>query len=1182
MRLKRLEIQGFKSFGQPVVLEFGPGITAIVGPNGSGKSNISDALRWVLGEQSIRSLRGSKLEDIIFAGSDGKRPLGMAEVRLTLDNSDGFLPIDYAEVTVARRVYRSGDSEFFINKRSCRLKDIQDLFTDTGLGRESYAVVGQGQIDQVLSVRSEDRRILLEETAGIVKYRQRKEEALRKLEDTSVDLLRVTDLLHELESQLGPLEEQAKQARLYLSLAAQLQEAELDYFHLTWQALAARLTKIEEDYKRVQMEYEQGRLELANLEDQAAELEAQEELVHNEVERKQQELSDLLDAYKQTAHSIELHQERVKNQESRKQQLAAIIDAKRAELHVLAEEVDKLRQEIEQLEERLRIQQQAVLSAEQAVSSLQERQKQARSHVDRLKDEFFDFMRELADKRNFQRSFAERRSNLEEQIARAEQERAVLEERRSSLASELRALDHRAEELRGRLQQQVEQESALQRQLSAARTALSTQEQRRRELEAAQARITARLRTLQELEEGYEGYTAGVRRILQDAQMSKRVLGTVADVIQVPEGLETAFEVALGSGLQNLITADEQDAKALIAWLQQVQGGRVTILPLDSVRGGEFSSQARALLNQPGVLGPALDLLSFAEEFRPALATLLGRVVVTEDLDTALRLKKTLKQFSRIVTKDGSVVFPTGAITGGSLNTRTSGLLARKGELSRLEREAEALIAEVESCERERRAILEQIAQCEQAATRLQEEILETKLSIQGVDQAREQTAKERERLGPSLQEMSARLAHLHQTLTGLGAECELAAAEVSELELEEQMLREHIQKEEAGLAERAAAVERLAQEHTEQQVQLAELKGVLDNKRTGLGNVEQRKKEAATALEQAQLELEQITGEQQRNEEYIRRAAAENEQRKLEEQELRTALEQQKLERQAVQKERAELGAQLMQLEKEQLRRERTLYRLEVELGQMESQQDQVREALAERDLTLASILNREVREKEAVLKRSIEDLRRQIRELGLVNPTAHEEYERVLERCSFLQDQLADLNKARAGLMDVISEMDKLCRTRLKEVFEQVRSEFQKLFSWLFQGGSADLVLTDPESILTTGIDVLARPPGKKLQNLLLLSGGERALTAIALLFAIRRVKPTPFWVLDEIDATLDEANLERFCLLMREFTKDTQFLVVTHRQRTMEHAHTLYGVTMGEEGVSQIISVALRQEE
>ena len=787
-------------------------------------------------------------------------------------------------------------------------------------------------------------------------------------------------------------------------------------------------------------------------------------------------------------------------------------------------------------------------------------------------------MRELADQRNFQRSFSERRSSLEEQLSRSAQELAFLQERLIEIDTQLQDVEKRSMELQELSASQEEQERSLQGELSGARAALAELEQRRRRLESAQAGVISRLKTLKELEEGYEGYGQGVRRILQDGRMSKLVLGTVADVIQVPQGLETAFEVALGAGLQNLITVGEEEAKALIAWLQKVQGGRVTILPLDSVRGAEFSPQVKSFFQAPGVLGSALDLLSFSEEYRPALASLLGRVVITEDLETALQLKKRVRQFSRIVTRDGSVVFPTGAITGGSINTRTSGLLTRKGEFARLEKEADDLAGELE--EQRSGAVYWLRSAKGNSAVKLQQEQVQTKLALQGAAQDRAQVLRERERLEAGCQDLSVRIEELQVLQVNLGSECELAAAQVGELEAEEQRRREQIQAQEAALVHLAGSVESLAHQHTQEQVRLAELKGVLENRRMHAANLEQRISEAQGTAGQAQGDLDQIAADRLQNEQYIKDAGEANAKRRQQQKELQAALDFRKQERHRVQQERAQLGQELIQVQKDQLRRERALYRLETELSQLQSGQEQIREALTERGLSLASIVNREVQKKEAALKRSIEDLRSQIRDLGLVNPTAAEEYERVVERCSFLQDQLADLNEARASLMDVINEMDKLCRTRLREVFDQVRQEFQTLFTWLFQGGSADLVLTDPESILTTGIDVLARPPGKKLQNLLLLSGGERALTAIALLFAIRRVKPVPFWVLDEIDATLDESNLERFSALMQEFSQDTQFLVITHRTRTMENADTLYGVTMGDQGVSQIISVALNR--
>ncbi len=1179
MRLKRLEIQGFKSFARPVCLDFGPGITAIVGPNGSGKSNISDALRWVMGEQSARSLRGYKMEDIIFAGSEGKKPLGRAEVQLTFDNSAGFLPLDYAEVTITRRVYRSGESEFLINKQSCRLRDIHDLFTDTGMGREGYSIIGQGQIDAVLSVRSEDRRVLLEETAGIVKYRQRKEQALRKLDDTGVDLLRVTDILHELERQLGPLEEQAQQARLYLDLADRLQNAELDYHSLNWQALDEKWARVEQSLKSIQDEYGACNEQLAQVAEDQARVVTATTTLEADIESHQQALVDLTEAYNQGIHQIELHQERLKNQETRREQLTGLIRAKEEELTLLQAEDGGLEQEVQALLQQIKSQEKAILAEQKSLEGFYQSQRRVQDGVNKLKDDFFDFMRELAEKRNFQRSFADREQNLRAQIVTSGKELDLLLTRQKENEESVRALQAQQDELQESLKQHAVAEANGHEDLEERKTTLAQSQQAERLKEGELAQVRSRLKTLQELEEGYEGYAFGVRRIMQHEEMSKLVLGTVADVVNVPSGLETAFEVALGSSLQNLITAGEEDGKKLIAWLKKVQGGRVTILPLDSVRGLEFSAREKEILhNQLGVLGTALDLLSFAEQYRPALASLLGRIVITEDLDTALTLKRQLRQFSRIVTRDGSVVFPSGAMTGGSLGNRTSGLLTRKGELTHLEEKGCILQGELLVLEEQQAGLKKSILHAEGTLLRLQEEGVEKRLEAQSIQQAQDQARREGAALEHSQKELEAKNEDLQEILKNLASQGEVAATGVVQLEGEEQVRREQIREHEARLAELASVIEEKASVQTQEQVQLAELKGVLENQRILLANLVQKRESALQAKGEAELELQTMASARLQNEQSIMEITATNEERRVAKAQLQKVLTEEKQKRQDCREEQSRLGAELMQIEKEQLQRERALYKAEVEQEQLRRERENIVTTLTEQELTVESLLAREVLVKESTLRRNIGELRNQIKELGLVNPAATQEYERVMERCSFLKTQLEDLNEARESLQDVISEMDKLCRTKLWDVFKKVQTEFGKIFSQLFLGGRAELVLTDPESILTTGIDIMARPPGKKLQNLLVLSGGERALTAIALLFAIRKVQPTPFWVLDEIDAALDESNLGRFVELMENFSKHTQFLVVTHRQQTMEAADTLYGVTMGEEGCSQIISVAL----
>ncbi len=1178
MRLKRLEIQGFKSFARPVCLDFGPGITAIVGPNGSGKSNISDALRWVMGEQSAKSLRGQKMEDVIFAGSEGKKPLGMAEVQLTLDNTAGFFPLDYSEVTVARRVYRSGESEFYINKQDCRLRDIHDLFTDTGLGREGYSIIGQGQIDAVLSARSEDRRVLLEETAGIVKYRQRKEQALRKLDDTSVDLLRVTDILYELQSQLGPLSEQAEQARLYLDLAERLQIAELDHQSLAWQALDTKWVRSETTLNGLKQEYETYSDELVAVAREQERLADDINSLEGEIESHQEQLSLLTEAYNQGIHRIELYEERIKNQAARSEQLTGLIRAREEELRLLKDEDGGLGDEVQELLAQIRVQESEITTFQSELQDLHQDQRETQEKVNEMKDHFFDFMRELAERRNFQRGFAERKHNLQAQIGANQKELQELEEKQMTKELSIRGFKERQSELAEQLGTAEALAAETLKIVEETKAALAKKQQELRGKEGELAQVKSRLKTLQELEEGYEGYALGVRRIMQHGDMSQLVLGTVADVVTVPVGLETAYEVALGASLQNLLTTGEEDAKRIIAWLKKVQGGRVTILPLDSVRGAEFSHAQKRLLTQGGVLGSALDLLTFAEQYRPALASLLGRVVITEDLDTALALKRRLAQFSRIVTRDGSVVFPSGAMTGGSINSRTSGLLARKGQLVQLEGKVTALGEQLQVLSDEETALAHAIARSEEDQVRLQREGVETRLEAQRVEQALSQARLEGEIMGRTRQELEDKNATSTALLENLAAEGEAAAAGVVQLEQEETLRREQIRRQETALTELTAVLDQRSLHQTQKQVQLAELKGTLENQRILLANLEQKQQSAHKAREEACVELDSLASSRVENEQVILETKEANEENAQARGELQGVLQQEKQARQDLQKEHTRLGAELIQVEKEQLGRERALYKCEVEQEQLERERTQILSVLAERDLSLEAILEREVTVKEGTLKRNIAELRSQIKDLGLVNPGATEEHERVLQRCTFLQAQLEDLNEARERLQEVISEMDKLCRTKLRDVFRQVQVEFGKIFNQLFLGGQAELVLTDPESILTTGIDIMARPPGKKLQNLLVLSGGERALTAIALLFAIRRVQPTPFWVLDEIDAALDESNLGRFVELMEEFAKDTQFLVVTHRPQTMEAAHTLYGVTMGDDGFSQIISVAL----
>ncbi len=1180
MRLKRLELQGFKSFANSVSLEFGSGVTAIVGPNGSGKSNIADAMRWVLGEQSAKSLRGQRMEDIIFAGSDGRKPLGMAQVHLTLDNRSGHLPLDYSEITVSRRLYRSGESEFLINKQNCRLKDIHELFTDTGLGREGCAIIGQGQVDTVLSARSEDRRVLLEETAGIVKYRRRKEEALKKLEDTNVDVLRVTDIYGELLAQLGPLQKEAEKARLYLNLTADLRRVELDCHSLAWRALQAKKEKNEAGCRQAKKDYEAAQAHCLSLEASSAELELRISSLEEKKEEKLGEKARLRDDFNEGLHKIQLYQERQKNNEARSTQLLRLSEEKSLELAKLGKEADSWEQKLAEIEQEIAAKEKEVLKNEALTKELALNLEKTKKRVNQLKDDFFEFMRRLTERRNFQRTFQEREKAYLAQLRAAEENCAELALALKQLESERAALKNEKLAAVDTLKEILQQQKNLAEEISARTAALAEINREKNKLEARFAQLDSRLKTLKELEAGYEGYGQGVRRLMQNRQLAPLILGTVAEIITVPEGLETAFEVALGGALQNVITETEEDAKKLIDWLKSAQAGRVTFLPLANMRQRHFSKANRALLNMPGVLGTGEELLQFQEKFRPAINSLLGLTVITADLDAALALKNRLRGFSRLVARDGSVVFPTGAMTGGSLANR-AGLLRRKTEIDKLAAEAADLKQEILQSEKKSSALKKQTALNNECQAELQEKLLAQKLKEQRLSERENQLKEEIARGKKALLAQKEKIEDLEAAFESLGAEQKQAAAVVLELEGEEIQHRGEIQTMEESLAELEDGLLTARDKLSAHRVELAELNGRRENLAAQKKNTAFRKAEVERFMQEAALETTELAENRQfycRAIADIEKTNAENETARAELREKLTALQsnlaQAKEEQKAA---RQNLSA----ANKNQTSKERALYKLEIESEQLAKEEAAFLETLADEKLTLREVTEREVTEKKAALKKQREQLRRKINNLGLVNPRAAHEYDRVKERCEFLEAQLSDLKKARQDLEDVINEMDKLCRTKLLKAFEQVRQEFQRLFARLFQGGRADLVLTDPAAVLTAGIDVLAQPPGKKLQNLLLLSGGERALTAIALLFAIRKVNPTPFCVLDEIDATLDESNLGRFAQLMKEFASDTQFLVITHRQATMEVAHTLYGVTMNEEATSQIVSVALAEE-
>lgn len=1181
MRLKRLEMVGFKSFANRVCLEFGSGITAIVGPNGSGKSNISDAVRWVLGEQSARQLRGSKMEDVIFSGSDGKKPLGMAEVQLTLDNSEGYLPIEFAEVTVTRRVYRSGESQFLINGRQCRLKDIHDLFTDTGLGREGYAIIGQGQIDAVLSVRSQDRRVLLEETAGIIKYRQRKEEALQKIEQTNQDLVRVTDILNELDKRLDPLQKEAEKARRYHELAHELLVVEQDFYALQLQEIDAERTSLDVEYRDVTETTEKITAELTDLEQKAAEVGQLLLQIETDLEKGQARQIELAERRNSLDSEIALKNERRENNTRRLAALAELRNNRRSQQDAFHSKRLEVKAELEAALSRCRSIEEHISAEERQVAELQKKREELRISLETAKDEFFEFMRSLTELRNFQRNFVKEEETLAKQIearqqAASESADRLLDVERAAFETEKQRRTHELQ-----MAEMQNQAAELKKKKAALLQDVTRVEEAIRSAQGQATKLQARLNTLRELDADYEGYAASVKRLMQSEAQRKLILGTVADVIQVPPGLELAFEVALGSALQNIITPDESAAQALIEWLKRTNSGRATFLPLDAMRPSEFPPALRRHLEQPGVLGTGAELAQYDPKYEAVISSLLGRTVITEDLDSALSLRRNLKQFSRIVTRDGSVVFPSGAMTGGSQTTRTSGLLSRKSEIAQLETELHSMSQHRERLQAQLDELQSDLDGIDQSISALAQSEIQARLELQRLDQTLDQLKKDMTREQENQARLQEDIAHLQEVWQALLTQQETAAAQLSKEEEAEAAHRAAIQQLEQDLQKIEADVNAMQNQVGASRVKLAEEKGCVENLRIQLTNVDSQLEEVETVLADAEAEEAELTASQIRLAEEIAAAEQALEQISREREQLTSQLEQGRAERDARKIELTELNSRLQNISKQKNQLERRAYRIESEMQLKDAAESRIIELLHERELKAEEVRCRTVQMPKAELKGRIDDLRERIRGLGMVNPTAAEEYDQVRERHHFLTIQLNDLNEAKDQLREVIEEMDEVCISKFMETFTAVRTEFKKIFAELFQGGQADLFLTDPDSPLTTGIEVVAQPPGKKLQNLLLLSGGERALTAIALLFAIRRIKPTPFCILDEIDAALDEGNLHRFANLMRQFAQTTQVLTITHRQATMEAADALYGVTMNDDAVSQIISVRMNQE-
>ncbi|AOY77343.1 chromosome segregation protein SMC [Clostridium formicaceticum] len=1187
MYLKRLEIYGFKSFANKIEMNFEEGVTAVVGPNGSGKSNISDAIKWVLGEQSVKSLRGSKMEDVIFSGTSSKKPLSIAEVSLTLDNSSQILPVAYEEVTITRRMYRSGESEYYLNKSSCRLKDIRELFMDTGIGKEGYSVIGQGKIDEILSSKSEDRRQLFEEAAGIVKYKHRKHEAQKKLDNTKDNLTRLTDILQELEKQLKPLENQSIQAEKFKRLKEALLKLEVNLFIKEIDKTDIELKHIHQQVEMIKKSLALKKSEKETYKAQLMEVQKQITSWEEEIQIYQSEFHHTQNEIGRKEGEINLNQEKLMHLDQNKGRLKGEID----DIHKATIK------NTQELEMKLDILKKVDTDIQDMIGVLENKTLEYKnlSHLSALKEQdmeksksyIIDALNDIADKKSEENSFKTLINTMQQRIEQVDKDKMDYRRKREEGQQKFGGLQQNLKEVTGVLSHANKEVSKI----TAEKIDLENQKkQAYKELESIKNEVNhkkSKKSILEEMEKGHDGYNKSVKNALRacekDLGLGKGIYGVVANLLKVSKGYEIAIETALGPAIQNIVTRNEEDAKRLIHYLKKYNLGRVTLLPLTSIQKKQINQEELSLLKQLSNVEVAIDKINFNDEFSQIFSSLLSRVLIVPNLDVGTEAAKILKYKFKIVTMDGDVMNVGGALTGGSSAFKGNSILGRKRELEELSGTIEMLKKQEVSIQTKYDSLAASIDILDKKLKVLYEEQQENKI-LQATLESKIQQAQEENRHIAGLMRQMER--ETEELIAAKGTTLEQYTKIHQEIRNMEEKISETkhtLEDHEKHLSCRKQQMEILTDEITKVKINLASMK---EQKKSILQEIENLQTLISVNEVQSQ-EREKEIIKSNREYEALQQQLCEN---KNQLQQFNQNLEilQNKLEKLKndkhgllqVQNQRKELLGQIEEVIKDL---NDSIYKLDMKCTRLEMQQQTFYNKLWEEyELTYSNA--KEIREdipEQLNITKEIKALKDQIKDLGPINLQSIEDYKNVKERYEFLGQQKDDLEKAREALVKVIIDMEETMKKQFFEEFNKIKKNFNEVFVKLFAGGKAELILQEEKDLLSCGIEIIAQPPGKKLQSLSLLSGGERALTAIALLFGILLVKPTPFCILDEIEAALDDANVSRFAKFLQELSQETQFVVVTHRKGTMENADALYGVTMEEEGISKIVSVKLKNE-
>ena len=1182
MYLKCIEIHGFKSFANKIKFDFHNGITGIVGPNGSGKSNVADAVRWVLGEQRIKQLRGGAMTDVIFSGTELRKPLGYAFVAITLDNSDHSLAIDYDEVTVSRRLYRSGESEYMINGSTCRLKDVNELFMDTGIGKEGYSIIGQGQIDQILSSKPEDRRNLFDEAAGIVKFKARKETALKKLEEEKLNLTRLSDILSELEKQVGPLEKQSEVAKEYLKYKERLktldvnmflvenkhQKEQLEEANKNFDIASESLTEAKESYDKTRQEYENIQKQIEDIDKEIEEIRAK--ITDSSV--KKEKLEGQIGILNEKIKSASENDAHFKKREKDEQE----------KLDVRNKEKDKYLEEKE------------LIDKEADTLSLD--RNEARKELDKVLSQIEDINNEIEECKSTIIKTLETRANIKSKLSSLDTMKEQVNIRKAELTSKLvraRSDESKQEEtlkklrdefdsITSEISQMNKKQKETEAEIVSIRENMSLKDTELRKTQELYQQEKSRLEALSNLTERYEGYGGSVKKVMERKDDTKGIIGVVADIIKTEPKYETAIEVALGGNIQNIVTDNEETAKKMIRYLKDTKAGRATFLPLTSLDNPP-ELKAKEALEEPGVLGMADELVSTDPKYRSVAKAMLGRIVAVDNVDNAVKIARKYNYTVRMVTLEGELLVPGGAISGGAFKNN-SNLLGRRREMEDLEknvkkykdRQAE-LQKEIEDLKAKRNDLR---ALAEKLRSELQDKFIAQNTARINVEN---EETRQKEQKG-NYSDLKTENDEIEKRLLEISSEKEEALSQLSESELAEKECSEKVtqfqgqleelhkveEQENENVAKWDIQYEKIAQKQEFAQANIDRVDSEIKAQEAALLEIKETIRKNEETLAQSKKDIEEIRLTIEASTDVHSEASKQLEENKEKKNNLTVS-----------QKEffnkTEELSKHMSDLDKEVIRlsakKERCQEAIEAQINYMWNEYEiTLTDAASMRDEEMTDI---------PAMRRETSSLKESIKKLGDVNVNAIEDYKNLMERYTFMKTQHDDLITAEEQLKEIIKDLDESMRKQFVEQFARINVEFDKVFKEMFGGGKGSLELSEDEDVLEAGIKINAQPPGKKLVNMMQMSGGEKALTAIALLFAIQNLKPSPFCLLDEIEAALDENNVVRFAKYLHKL-KSTQFIVITHRRGTMESADRLYGITMQEKGVSTLVSVNLIDKE